>query len=107
MQKEEKARQERIADWDRHQEGKGYRNKYRPVSTDCSFFLFGIYLFLYMGCRGGALACVCVYVCVYVHVCVRVCVRVCTCGWGRGVTYGHTVLLFVQLFLCGIDLCVL
>ena len=70
MQKEEKARQERIADWDRHQEGKGYRNKYRPVSTDCSFFLFGIYLFLYMGCRGGALACVCVYVCVYVCVCV-------------------------------------
>ncbi|XP_002738710.1 selenoprotein S-like [Saccoglossus kowalevskii] len=28
--KEEQKRQERIEDWDRHQQGKGYRSKYRP-----------------------------------------------------------------------------
>ncbi|GFS20714.1 selenoprotein S [Elysia marginata] len=31
-QKEEEKRQARLEDWDRHQEGKGYRSKTKPVS---------------------------------------------------------------------------
>ena len=30
LQKEEQKRKEKIEDWERHQKGGGYRNKYKP-----------------------------------------------------------------------------
>jgi selenoprotein S len=33
QKKEEEKRKEKIADWDRHQEGKGYKSKYKPPPT--------------------------------------------------------------------------
>jgi len=36
-QKEEEKRKEKIADWERHQQGKGYKSKYRAPDTPVLF----------------------------------------------------------------------
>lgn len=43
LQKEEQDRQNKIKDWDGHQQGKGYRSKYRP-SVSSALHVFTLLL---------------------------------------------------------------